>query len=181
MNSNSKIYTDPCSKKHDDECETSRRCIRKIEKQKFVLLKVGDPTSTPLPALSVVGTTITVASLTVNTRELDDPEIKIDFTSNIVLPVGVTVGTTLTFQVNKFFINPLTPLVSVPVGPAFIFTVPVAVAFSDAFTFFVKDPDDFGCGLVRYTVTVTIGGVALAVAASINNATLAAIIAAEED
>lgn len=174
------------SKTHcNDYCEPIRKCHKK-DAQKFVLLKVGNLQNTPILATSVNGTSATVASLITNTHCLDDPEIKIDFTSNIITGPNLTPGATLTFQVNKLFINPSFPtLNSVTVGPAWIFTgTPTDF---DTFTFFVKDPDDFDGGLVKYTVTATVGGLAptgpnstLGGAINVNNATLAATIAAEE-
>jgi hypothetical protein len=176
MNSNSKIYNDPCSKKHDDDCESRSKCHRKDEDQEFVLLKVGNIQSTLISNTAVT----TIASLPVKVGCLDDPEIKIDFTTNIV-PGTTASSFAFTFQVNKTFINSFSPLNTIPVGPSWLYTTDTS-ATADVISFFVKDTDTFDEGTVRYFVTaVTPSGTTGTSSVTFNNSTLAVTIAAEKE
>jgi hypothetical protein len=177
------------SKTHcKDDCEPSKKCCHKKDEQEFVLLKVGNPQNTIIPSTSVNGNTFIVASLPVKIGCLDDPEIKIDFTANIITGGIVTLssGATISFQVNKVFISPFSPLNSVTVGPVWNFAPTTVLGGADIISFFVEDEDEFDNGLVKYTVTATVLGLStlttlLGGPISVNNATLAATIAAEEE
>jgi len=186
MNSMSKHFKDDCETCKKPHEEHSRKC-RKVEEQEFILLKVGNPQNTTIPSTSVNGNVFTVATLTANIPEcLDDPEIKVDFTTNILIGAATpSAGGTLVFQVNKFFINSFNPTNSITVGPTWNYSNPDANE-ADILSFFVKDDDEFDGGIVKYTVTATVAGLATSVTTlggpyTLNNSTLAVEVAAEEE
>ncbi|WP_312652190.1 DUF4489 domain-containing protein [Aminipila sp.] len=163
MNSNSR-YNDDC-----DACAKDRKDYYRPRKEACpTIIKCSCPGAVTIPAATVVNTTFTPASLTINTSKLESPCAKIEFTSNVV---GTLFSGTLSFQLFKQCSNQLAP---VPVGPAFSYTRAVAITTSDTFTFFVCDCDSCFNDCCTYTVVITVNAVTAGVL-SISNATIGAI------
>ena len=160
MNSMSKGYYESCGKEKRREEETCQ-----------ALVKCGCPSSVQVPALAEAGSTVlTLSTLTLDTSCFCDPNIKLDFTSNIV--AGVAFAGTINFQIYKQCRGQLTP---VPVGPAWQ-SGALAIS-STTFSFFVCDSDSCLDECCTYTVVATVSSpAALALGVSINNATLAATV-----
>lgn len=158
MNSMSKGYYDSCGKER-----------RKEEKQCPTIVKCGCPGSATLPIAAAAGTTLTLASLTLDTSCLCDPNTKLEFASNIIAPVGTTAGA-FTIQIFKQCRNQMT---AVPVGPAWSFstTTPLARTFS----FFICDSDSCINDCCTYTAVATVTTAPAGGAISVNNATLGAV------
>jgi hypothetical protein len=166
MNSNSRYY-------HDDECDPcgkEKSMPYKKEKKETcpTIIKCSNPGAVTIPLATVVGTTFTPTSLTLNTGGLCNPCTKLEFTSNVV---ATAFTGSISFQIFKQCVNQLTP---VPVGPAFTYSRIVAVTDSDTFTFFICDCDSCFNDCCTYTVVITVNAVTVGVLA-INNATLGAI------
>ncbi len=159
MNSMSKGYYDYCGKER-----------RKEEKQCPTIVKCGCPGAVTLPIATTVGTTLTLASLTLDTSCLCDPSTKLEFASNIVVPVAATGG--FTVQIFKQCRNQMT---AVPVGPAWSWAQLVALAGSESFSFFICDSDSCNNDCCTYTAVLTVTTVVAAGTISINNATLGAV------
>lgn len=162
MNSMSKYY-------YKDECD---HCKKEKKERKVcpTLIKCGCPNSTTIPLATVVGTTFNIASLTLNTSDLDDPCTKLEFASNIVIPVAASGA--LSFQIFKQCSNQLTP---VPIGPSWTWAELVAIASSSTFSFFICDCDSCFNDCCTYTVVATVTTIIAGGTISINNATLGAI------
>jgi hypothetical protein len=171
MNSNSRYIEDACRKDRRDFDDRNKK------QQAAVTLKCSSPGTVTVPILEEAGATFTPTSLTVNTANFCNPCTKLEFTSNINVPIGF-IGT-LSFQVFKQCRNQFTP---VPVGPTFIFarTVALVVGESDTFSFFVCDCDCDSCNDECCTYSVIVTNVtALGLGLTITNATLAAITASQ--
>lgn len=168
MNSNSRYIQDACI---DDRRDTDNR--NKRPQQAAVALKCSSPGSVTVPALAEPGSTFTATSLTAKNTNFCNPCTKLDFTSNITVPIGF-IGT-LSFQVFKQCRNQFSP---VPVGPAFIFarTVALVVGEANTFSFFICDCDSCNDDCCTYTVVVTNLSV-VTLGLTITNATLSAITA----
>jgi hypothetical protein len=172
MNSNSRYlednYYEPCRKDRRDHDDRDRD---RDKKNQEVALKCSAPGSVAIPILADPGSTFTPTSLTVNTKKFCDPCTKLEFTSNITLPVGF-LGT-LSFQIFKQCRNQFTP---VPVGPAFTFarTVALVVGESSTFSFFVCDCDTCNDDCCTYSIVIT-NQTAILLGATITNATLSAL------
>ncbi len=173
MNSNSRYlednYYEPCRKDRRDHDDRDRD--RDKKNQTEVTLKCSSPGSVAIPVLADPGSTFTPTSLTVNTSKCCNPCTKLEFTSNITLPVGF-VGT-LSFQIFKQCRNQFTP---VPVGPAFTFarTVALVVGEASTFSFFICDCDSCNDDCCTYSVVIT-NQTAIELGATITNATLSAL------
>ncbi|MEY8000108.1 DUF4489 domain-containing protein [Clostridium sp. JNZ X4-2] len=156
------------SRSNKDNCDPCNNI--KKEKDCTAIVKCGCPSSTTLPAATVAGTTFPLASLTLNTRGLKDPCIKLEFASNLVAAVAFT--GTVNFQVFKQCGNQLTPT---PIGPVWTFSL-VALLSSQTFSFFVCDCD-CSCfsDCCTYTVVATVTSAVTVGTLAINNATLGAI------
>jgi hypothetical protein len=143
----------------------------RVKKTCDVALRCSTPGTVNIPILADPGATYTATSLTVNTRNFDNPCIRLDFTSNINLPVGF-LGT-LTFQVYKQCRNNLAP---VPIGPAFTFarTVALIVGESSSFSFFICDCDSCGDDCCTYSVVIT-NTTPILLGATVTNATLSSL------
>ena len=118
------------------------------------ILKCGCPGSVTLQAPSVAGvapTPIIVSSVTIDTSCLCEPDVKLEFASNIILPLTVTAAT-FTFQIFKLCSNQLQ---RIPVGAQWSFSRLVAVGSSDTFSFFVCDEAICNNECCTYTVEVT--------------------------
>lgn len=168
MNSMSKYYyrdddCEPCNKGHFDPCD------KKKEKFCPTIIKCSSPGSVTLPPATVAGTTFTLTSLTLNTRELEDPCIKLEFASNLVATVAFT--GTVNFQIFRQCNNQITP---VPIGPIYTFSL-VALLSSQTFSFFVCDCNSCFNECCTYTVVATVTSAVTVGTLAINNATLGAI------
>jgi len=98
-----------------------------------VILKCGTPSSLTLPGtVTGITTTATVASVTIDASCLYNPCIKLEFTSNIIVP-DLT-NATINFQV---FRNCNNQFQSIPVGPQWTFIT--SDQTSDILTFFICD------------------------------------------
>jgi len=164
MNSNSRYY-------HDDECDSCGKEKKEKKEKREVcptIIKCSTPGAVTIPTATIVGTTFTPTSLTLNTACLCNPCAKIEFTSNIV---ATAFTGSISFQVFKQCVNQFTP---VPVGPSFSFTELVAITESSTFSFFICDCDSCFNDCCTYTVVVTVNAITVGVLA-INNATLGAV------
>lgn len=165
MNSNSRYYRDD----ECDPCGKDKKDFRKDKKEPCpTIIKCSTPGAVTIPTATIVGTSFTPTSLTLNTCGLCNPCAKIEFTSNIV---ATAFTGSISFQIFKQCLNQFTP---VPVGPAFTYSRAVAVTDSDTFTFFICDCDSCFNDCCTYTVVVTVNAITVGVLA-INNATLGAI------
>ena len=165
MNSNSRYY-------HDDECDPCGR-EKKGKKDKKedlcpTIIKCSSPGAVTIPTGTIVGTTFTPTSLTLNTACLCNPCAKIEFTSNLV---ATSFSGNISFQVFKQCLNQFTP---VPIGPSFSYSRPSGATVADTFTFFICDCDSCFNDCCTYTVVVTVNAETSGTLA-INNATLGAI------
>lgn len=149
----------------NDDCNP----CKKEKKVCPTIVKCGCPSSTTIPAATVAGTTFTVSSLTLDTSCLCDPCAKIEFASNLVMPIAFT--GTINFQVFKLCRGQFAP---VPVGPAWTFSATALLA-SETFSFFVCDCDSCFDECCTYTVVATVTSAVTVGTLSINNATLGAI------
>jgi len=158
MNSMSRGYYDPCrkEKREEKECPT--------------IIKCGCPSSTSVPILAAGGSaTLTLASLTLDTSCICDPNIKLEFATNLV--AGVAFVGTMSIQVFKQCKNQFNP---VPVGPTW--TVGTLTALSaQTFSFFICDSDSCNNDCCTYTVVARITSAVATGTLAINNATLGAI------
>ncbi|WP_411680363.1 DUF4489 domain-containing protein [Clostridium thailandense] len=148
-----------------DDCNP----CKKEEKHCPTIIKCGCPSSSSIPAATVAGTTFTVSSLSLDTSKLCDPTVKLEFASNLVVPVAFTGS--VDFQVFKICRGQLTPI---PVGPAWTFSL-VALLASQTFSFFVCDCNSCFDDCCTYTVVATVTSAVTVGTLSINNATLGAI------
>lgn len=182
MNSNSYIYDDYDSCRRRD-CDNNRRrndCdSRRAPAVSSATLKCGTPSTITIPILAAPGVTFPTTSVTVRNPEGSNCCTKLDFTSNIAVPVGFT--GTISFQVFRQCRNQFTP---VPVGPAFTFSELVAVVIGETttFSFFICDCDS-GCDdddCCTYSVVIT-NLSAITVGLTITNATLSALTTCSEN
>lgn len=182
--SSQRDYNCECEYEENDcdcECDCQYRCSNQCErcccekpacvKPNRTILKCGTPGAVTLPLATLAGTTFTVATVTVDTKNLKNPCIKFEFASNVVTTAAVL---TLNFQIFRQCKNQLVPL---PIGPVWTFSRLVAVTESNTFSFFVCDCDICDGGCCTYSVVATVVGVATVGVTAINNATLSAIVA----
>src|SRR5699024_8293852 len=127
-----------------------------------------------IPVATVVGTTVTPTSLTLDTSCICNPCVKLEFTSNIIATAFIG---SISFQVFKQCSNQFTP---VPVGPSFTYQRLVEVTGSDTFSFFICDCDSCHNDCCTYTVVATVNAVTVGVL-NINNATLGAVAACKSN
>lgn len=171
MNSMSKGYYSCCGKdnckKEEDKCQT--------------IIKCSSPNSTPIPAITLSeGITgdveLPLASLTLDTSCICDPVIKLDFSTNYIVPIGVNLLGSITLRVYKQCKNQAT---RVPIGTAW--AVSGGILGLEAFeastvSFSTCDSDFCGDECCTYTVVATVNAIAsLALGASFNNSTLSAV------
>jgi len=161
MNSMSRGYYDPCGKEKREEkgCKT--------------IIKCGCPSSTTIPVIAATDTNrdFPLASLTLDTSCICDPNIKLEFASNLVA-VAAFVGT-ISVQVFKQCRNQFNP---VPVGPAWQIGSLVALS-SQTFSFFICDSDSCDNDCCTYTVVARVTSAVATGTLAINNATLGAVVA----
>ncbi|MFL0198400.1 DUF4489 domain-containing protein [Clostridium sp. WILCCON 0269] len=130
-----------------------------INKPHLVISKCGEPGQAVLPDGTLGGTTVTVATITIDSSKFCRPCTKLEFTSNIIV-TPITTETpfagTLNFQVFKLCDNQQ----PIPIGGQFSFSLTQAAAapFSTLFTFFVCDCSQCLNECCTYVVTVTAAG-----------------------
>lgn len=142
------------------------------------IIRCSTPSTVTIPALEDLGATFPTTSLNLRTPSRSCCCTRLDFTSNIVVPVGF-LGT-ISFQIFKQCRNQLTP---VPVGPAFTFSRTVALVIGEAntFSFFICDCDP-NCDDETCTYSVVITNLSvITLGLTVNNATLSAISACNEN
>lgn len=155
-------------------CDDYESCGESCKKDKrpaapTTTVKCGALGSAIIPLATPVGTTFTLASLTLNNSSANSCACtKIEVTSNLST---VAFTGAVSFQVFKQCRNQFTP---VPVGPAFTFAEAVLLTAADAFTFFVCDCDNCDTGCCVYSLVATVTTIIVGTL-TINNATLAAI------
>lgn len=174
MNSWSKNNYEPCRKEERYE-ERYEHCKKEEIKKCETFVKCGCPSSTALPVVAVGLPTqeVALSSLTLDTSCICNPRIKIDFTTNLVVPIAALLLGGINIQVFKQCKNQLT---RVPVGPSF--TVgPLIVVGSQTVSFFVCDSDTCSDNCCTYTAVASIPALAVVlVGGSLNNSTLAATV-----
>ena len=161
MNSMSRGYYDPCKKE------------KKVEKECPTIIKCGNPSSTALPVVGIGLPTqeLALASLTLDTSCLCDAKIKIDFTTNLVIPIAALLLGPISIQIFKQCRNEFT---RVPIGSA-VTVGPLLVVGSQTVSFFTCDSDSCDNDCCTYTAVAMIPALAVAlVGGSFNNSTLAA-------
>ncbi|MCR1950893.1 DUF4489 domain-containing protein [Clostridium sp. DSM 100503] len=137
------------------------------------IIKCSCPSSSTLPIGALVGTSFTLASLTLDTSCLCDPIVKLEFASNIVTPIAA-IGA-FSVRVFKQCRGQMTP---VPIGPEWIFSlggIEIGVAGASTFSFFICDNNLCSNDCCIYTVVATVTTVIALGTININNATLGAI------
>jgi len=173
MNSMSKGH---CQEEKEVCCRKEKEVCHKEEEGTKVVLKCGNPGSVALPVLLVplvTPLTFTVATVTVNTSDFEDPCIKFEVASNINITVGVGLPITLNYQIFRNCRNQFTPI---PVGPIFTFSRALSVLESDAFSFFVCDCDVCPDDCCTYSLVVTVPTLGVGLGASISNASISALV-----
>ena len=127
-------------------------CYKKKYLPSIVFLKCQGSNSIILPGASVI-TITTIANIVtviVDTVHCDSC-IKLEFTSNIIVPITTT-NATFNFQIFKICKNQIQ---AIPVGPQWTFTRLASLGTSDEFTFFVCDCNTCSCECCTYLVQVT--------------------------
>ena len=164
MNSMSRCYHEPCGKE-----------IRREEKKCPTIVKCGCPSTIQLPVLTTGTTSITIASINLDTSCLCDPVVRLSFSAAFTSTVALTTGG-VSLQVFKQCGNQLLPT---PIGPSWpvvgaLTTTTLTGAIYPSFN--ICDSDSCNSDCCTYTVVATITGVAAATAgAAFNNASLSAI------
>lgn len=137
------------------------------------IIKCSCPTSTILPIGALVGTTFTLASLTLDTSCLCDPIVKLEFASNIVTPIAA-IGA-FSVRVFKQCRGQITP---VSIGSEWLFSVgeiEIGVEGASTLSFFICDNNLCSDDCCTYTVVATVTTIIALGTININNATLGAI------
>lgn len=132
INSNTKECTVYCPEPLLDACE--------ICNDNSLILKSGNQLSTivPLPIVpGIKGKPVTISTLTMNTVDLNDSKVKLDFALDIDIPAGVSISY-LTFQVFKQYNDSLQKL---PIGAEWTFLTNIISGTNTVFSFFVCDND----------------------------------------
>jgi len=166
------------SKNNYESCKKEERYedYKKEEKNCSTIIKCGYPSSVSLPVVAIGLATqeLPLTSLTLDTSCICNPRVKIDFTTNLVIPIAALLLGPINIQIFKQCRNQLN---RVPVGPAF--TVgPLVVVGSQTVSFFVCDSDSCENECCTYTAVASIPALAVAlVGGSLNNSTLAATVA----
>ncbi|SEU26985.1 protein of unknown function [Lacrimispora sphenoides] len=143
-------------------------CEKKQGKPTRTELKCGSPSFVAFPNLTAAGTTVTIATLSIDASEFEHPHIQLSFTAN----VSTDVIDGFSFQIFRQCLDPPTPI---PVSEIYYYTRAVATTEADSINFTVCD-NDFcinGCCNYFVVITVTVSTVSVSY---ISNATLSAII-----
>ena len=149
-----------------DECY----CEKKQGKPNRTVLKCGCPGFAAFPVDTAIGTTRTIATLPINTSELEHPCIQLSFTANIY----TSALSGYTFQIFKQCSDLLTPT---PISGVYEYSRPVGTTETDTFNFTVCDCDCDSCmdDCCTYLVVVIVT-IIPALDQYIGGATLSAII-----
>lgn len=157
---------DSFSKNHfNNDSEPNSKLLQEIFP---FIFKCGTPNSITIPDSTNAGTTITFATVSLNTSSSCNPIIKLEFSSEIAT---TSFSGNLNFQIFKLCANQVIPI---PVGPQFIFTRNFGDTSTNTLSFFVCDCDvcvDKSC---TYMTKVTTGNVTSGNAA-INTAILSVL------
>ncbi|OPJ63551.1 DUF4489 domain-containing protein [Clostridium oryzae] len=176
LSANNKYPVDPCVKEHAEDCWGC--------KDNRVLLKYSQPRSATLPANSPANSTVTLTTLNLFTKCICDPTIKLDFSTNIIIP-AIASGTgaptpgplPLSLQVYRLTDGPVE---KIPVDGAWTFTPITRTDGAQAFiiSFSVFDTDlclDHHVYSVELTTTTALPGIAIYA----NHSTLSALVVGE--
>lgn len=138
------------------------------------IIKCSCPSSITLPMGALVGDTFTLAALTLDTSCLCNPIIKLEFASNVVIPISAAGAFSL--RIFKQCRNQLAPI---PVGPEWTFISALiatdARAGSSTLSFFICDDNLCSDECCVYTVVATVTRAIILGNINIYNATLGAI------
>ena len=139
-----KVYYEEC-------CVVKKRCKPSPEPGR-ALLKCGRGAAGPLPALTtglLLGgsNAINVGSVTIDTTELCNPTVLLNF--NIIISAPVAIASTLTFSVFKCCDG-----CTQPVGESFTFSAALGILASQSFNFQICDTSDC-CECTTYTLQIT--------------------------
>lgn len=188
MNSMSKEYSDSYKREKKDDYENYSK--EKEEKKCPTIIKCGCPSSLLIPAGTKAQTTFTLASLTLDTSCLCDPDIMLQFASNTI---ATEFRGTLSMRVFKQCKCQVTPI---PVGATWTLQLGTPgggsretleeegkpgpdqgtrVTDARTFSFFICDSDSCDKDCCTYTVVATVVGADTVGTLAINNATLGAI------
>ncbi|WP_313583669.1 DUF4489 domain-containing protein [Lacrimispora sp.] len=171
----SDFYIEDCECNSDEyqECEQHFECVcetrQKIIKPNSTILKCGNSGALVLPANTVAGTSFTLTTVSVNSKDLKKPCINLEFTSNIS---NRDSGLTLDFQIFKQCNGRATPI---PIGPVWVFSRPSGILNSNTFSFFVCDCDICDDECCVYSVVARVASIVTGITL-INHATLSAFI-----
>ncbi|OPJ58451.1 DUF4489 domain-containing protein [Clostridium oryzae] len=135
MRSFTKVHTNHC-----DPCKKETLCPK--------IIRSGYSGLTVIPAGTILGTTFTVNSLTIDNSSLDNSCIKISFSSNIL---SEDFEGTLVFQFYKYGRE---KNIKIPVGPQWTFSVKASEA--KAVSFSVYDCDLADNSYYTYVVTAKV-------------------------
>ena len=184
MNSMSRRYYDPCKKDCSDNCKKHYydKDDDKKEDECPTIIKCSGPSSTPIPVLTlgegISNVELPLASITLDTSCICDPIVKLDFSTNYVVPISVSlVGGSIVLRVYKQCRGQAT---RVPIGTAWaisggILGIEVFEAAIASFT--TCDTDSCRDECCTYTVVATVNAIAdVALGAAFNNSTLSAVV-----
>ena len=157
---------------HCDSYECTLNCKRKPTpaKPNRTELKCGTPTQLTISNATIFGHTKDLTTITLDTKGLEKPAIKLDFTANII---GTALLASLEFQIFKLCKGEFNPI---PVGAPWTYSRVAEISEADAFSFYVCDCNSSCDDYCTYTVRVSTSSVKTVGTISINNATLSALI-----
>ena len=168
------------SKRYYDNDERDRR--REEEESCPTIIKCSGPSSTPIPAITISegisgDVELPLAALTLDTSCICDPTIKLDFSTNYVVPIGVNLLGSITLRVYKQCKGQSN---RIPVGTAWELSGGLAgieALEASIVSFSTCDSDVCGDGCCTYTVVATVNAIAsVALGAAFNNSTLSAVV-----
>jgi len=124
----------------------------------------------PLPIINtLLSNPINVVNVTIDTRQMKEPAVLLNFTSIISLPVGISV--TLNFEITRSFESGA----PVNVGSTYTFSTLVVALEAEAFSFQFFD-SNLAPGQYTYSVQVSTNSIIdVTPGLTVNNATLSAI------
>ncbi len=143
-------------------------CEKKQVKPTRTELKCGCPGFVSFPNLTAAGTTVKLATLSIDASEFEQPCIQLSFTAN----VSTDVIDGFSFQVFRQCLDPPTPI---PVSGIYYYTRAIATTEADTINFTVCDNAFCINTCCNYYVEITVT-VSTASISFISNATLSAII-----
>ena len=195
MNSMSNRYNDPCRREKKEDYDNYRK---EKEEKCPTIVKCGCPSSAIIPTATTARTEFTLASLTLDTSCLCDPDIILEFASNTI---ATGFRGTLSIRVFKQCRCQVTPI---PIGATWTLQLgttgsgsgdasgdaleelerpgpkpnpnpPTTVTDARTFSFFICDSDSCDKDCCTYTVVATVVGSNTVGTLAINNATLGAV------